>query len=54
MPSTIERQYEVIEPAVYESMWIPIGRDFKLEQVILQRLATCDMNDLPKPKPVAP
>lgn len=50
--STIERQYEVIEPSVYDSNWVPIGRETALEQVILQRLACCDLNDLPQPKPV--
>jgi hypothetical protein len=50
MNSTIERQFEVIEQPVYESNWIPIGRDFKLEQVILERLAQCDFSSLPSPK----
>lgn len=50
--STIERQYEVIEQPVYESGWIPIGRDLKLEQVILERLAHCDFKSLPKPETV--
>ncbi len=40
-PTTVERQFEVIEPAVYEYNWIPIGRDLALEQVLLQRLAQC-------------
>jgi hypothetical protein len=48
--STIERQFEVIEQPIYESNWIPIGRDYKLEQVILERLAQCDFNSLPNPK----
>jgi hypothetical protein len=52
MNSTIERQFEVIEQPVFESNWIPIGRDFKLEQVILERLAHCNFNDLPNPKPI--
>jgi hypothetical protein len=39
---TIDRQYEVIEAAVYDSNWIPIGRDCKLEQVILCRLSKLD------------
>jgi hypothetical protein len=50
MVSTIERQFEVIEQPVYESNWIPIGRDYKLEQVILDRLAHCDFKSLPKPE----
>jgi hypothetical protein len=38
---TVERQYEVIDPTRYETSWIPIGRDTKLEQVILQQLKKC-------------
>jgi len=52
MNSTVERQFEVIEQPVYDSAWIPIGRDFKLEQVILERLAHCNFNDVPQPKPI--
>jgi hypothetical protein len=39
----VERQYEVVDPSVFESTWIPIGRDEKLEQAILQRLATMSL-----------
>ena len=52
MNSTIERQFEVIEQPVYEVNWIPIGRDYKLEQVILERMARCDFRSLPNPKPI--
>jgi hypothetical protein len=52
MNSTIERQFEVIEQPIYTANWIPIGRDFKLEQVILERLAHCNFSSLPQPKPV--
>lgn len=38
---TLERQFEVIDPTVFESNWIPFGRNLKLEQVILQRLKAC-------------
>ena len=38
---TVERQFEVIDPTVVESNWIPKGRDTELEQVILQRLKLC-------------
>jgi hypothetical protein len=48
MPSTLERQFEVIEPTLYEANWIPIGRDYKLEQVILERLAKFDLTCPPK------
>jgi len=48
--STVERQFEVIDAGVFESRWIPIGRDVKIEEVILCRLAHMD---LPPPKPVA-
>ena len=40
----VERQYEVVDPTTYESSWIPIGRDVKLEQVILERLARLNMS----------
>lgn len=52
MNSTIERQFEVIEQPIYEANWIPIGRDLKLEQVILDRLAHCDFKSLPNPKTI--
>jgi hypothetical protein len=52
MNSTIERQFEVIEQPIYESNWIPIGRDVKLEQVILERLAHCNFNSLPNPETI--
>jgi hypothetical protein len=52
MNSTIERQFEVIEQPIYEVNWIPIGRDYKLEQVILERLAQCDFSTLPNPKTI--
>jgi hypothetical protein len=38
---TVERQNEVIDLTRFEPNWIPIGRDIKLEQVILQRLKGC-------------
>jgi hypothetical protein len=40
---TIERQYEVVEAGQYEANWIPIGRDLKLEQVLLSRIAAFDI-----------
>jgi hypothetical protein len=40
--NTVERQYEVIDATTLDSTWIPIGRDCKLEQVILNRLARFD------------
>ena len=39
--NTVERQFEVIDPTVFEANWIPIGRDLKLEQVLLCRLKKC-------------
>lgn len=39
--NTVERQFEVIDPTVFESNWIPIGRDTKLEQVMLQKMKAC-------------
>jgi hypothetical protein len=52
MNSTVERQFEVIEQTIYESNWIPLPRDYKLEQVILERLAHCDFKSLPNPKTI--
>lgn len=49
MNSTVERQFEVIEPALFDTKWIPIGRDAKLEQVILERLAHFDPTPPAKP-----
>jgi hypothetical protein len=44
--NTVERQFEVIGPELYNLNWIPIGRDHKLEQVILDRLAHCDFTSV--------
>ncbi|MFM7096251.1 MAG: hypothetical protein ACKO16_02410 [Gemmataceae bacterium] len=37
--NTVERQFEVIDDAVFASNWIPIGRDNHIEQIMLQRIA---------------
>jgi hypothetical protein len=39
--NTVERQFEVIDPTVFESQWIPLGEDVKFEQLILQRIKKC-------------
>lgn len=39
--STVERQFEVIDPSVFEMNWVPIGRNTALEQLILQRIKDC-------------
>lgn len=39
--TTVERQYEVIDPAVYDSNWIPQGRDHYLEKAILEKIKKC-------------
>jgi hypothetical protein len=49
--STVERQYEVIEPSIFEAGWIPIGRDEHLEQEILERLAKFDLSCPPPRSP---
>lgn len=49
--NTVDRQFEVVDATVFDSTWIPIGRDLKLEQVILCRLANFDR--IPSP-PVTP
>lgn len=43
MVPTIERQFEVVAGDVFDPAWIPIGRDVKLEQIILDRLARMDV-----------
>jgi hypothetical protein len=39
--NTVQRQYDVIDDTVQVTTWIPIGRDCKLEQVLLQRIKKC-------------
>jgi hypothetical protein len=39
--NNVERQYEVIDPTVFQTNWVPKGRDVDLEQVILQRIKRC-------------
>ena len=39
--NSVERQFEVIDPTVFESNWIPIGHNHELEQLILQRIKKC-------------
>jgi hypothetical protein len=39
--NTVERQFEVIDPTVFESTWIPLGRDTPLEQAILEKIKKC-------------
>ena len=51
---TIERQFEVVEAGTFQAKWIPIGRDTKLEQVILERLAGFDLGSELKKAPPAP
>jgi len=36
--NNVERQFTVIDPTVFESNWIPKGRDFQVEQVLLGKL----------------
>ena len=40
---TVQRQFEVVYPQFFDSDWIPIGRDTKLEQVILDRISRMDV-----------
>ena len=37
------RRADVVVPDFFEASWIPIGRDLKLEQVILDRLSRLDV-----------
>jgi hypothetical protein len=36
--NTVERHFEVVQGSNTDTAWIPIGRDHRLEQVILQRI----------------
>jgi hypothetical protein len=38
---TVDRPYQVVDPAFVEINWIPRGRDVEMEQLILQRLKKC-------------
>ena len=40
---TVERQYQVIDATAYEPNWIPTGRDARLEQILLDRIAHMDL-----------
>jgi hypothetical protein len=48
--NSLERQFQVIDPTVVDSSWIPIGRDAKLEQIVLQRLRKCPVEQVPPPR----
>jgi hypothetical protein len=39
--NTVERQFEVIDPTILDTKWVPQGRNKELEQVILQRIKKC-------------
>ena len=44
--NTLQRQFEVIDANVVSFQWIPLGRDVKLEQVLLRRIASFDLREL--------
>lgn len=50
----VKHQFEVVDATTYEAVWIPIGRDFKLEQILLERLAQCDLPNVHQPQPPPP
>lgn len=39
--NTVERQFEVVDPTVVDTKWIPQGQNPCLEQLILQRIKKC-------------
>jgi hypothetical protein len=39
--NTVERQFEVIDPSVFEVGWIPLGRDPYLEHAIVEKIKKC-------------
>jgi hypothetical protein len=46
---TVERQFEVVDATTYEPLWFYIGRDTKLEQVLLERIAHFDLSTCVRP-----
>jgi hypothetical protein len=38
---SVEREYEVVDPTVFQQNWIPKGRNCPLEQLILERIKEC-------------
>lgn len=38
---TVERQFEVIDPTVFQGGWIPKGQDHDFEQRILEKIKRC-------------
>jgi len=36
--NSVERQFTVVDPTLFEANWIPRGRDVEVEQVLLRRL----------------
>jgi len=51
---SVERQFEVIDPTLYESTWIPQGRDVPLEQAMLARLNRYMYAVTPAARPAQP
>ena len=43
LEATVQRQFDVVYPEFFQTGWIPIGRDCKLEQVILDRISRMDV-----------
>jgi len=39
--NNVERQFEVIDPTVFEASWIPRGEDVPVEQSLLARMKKC-------------
>jgi hypothetical protein len=48
--NTLERQYEVVDATTYDPVWIYVGRDTKIEQVILERIAHFDLSSSVRPE----
>jgi hypothetical protein len=47
--NNVERQYEVIDPTVFESNWIPRGQDPQVEQQLLVWIRKCLLPSGPVP-----
>jgi hypothetical protein len=39
--NNVERKYEVVDPTLLESNWLPRGEDHDIEQLLLARIRKC-------------
>ena len=49
--STVDREYEILDPNVLDANWIPLGRDVEMEQLLLSRLSRRSLQQGQKKNP---